>query len=865
MRAVAISLLGILLAATAVYADGASFAIDPSVSREGQKIKISFTLRASGDVEVAVLGPDNRVVRHLAAGVLGAKNPPPAPLTPALSQDLEWDGKDDFGKVATGGPFKVRVRTGTGVKFGRFIAEDPCNFGNIDGIVADEDGNLYIRGCDGEANQAAMNVRVFDAEGRYLREILPFPADLPPAAMKNIARWDEQRRAFFPRNTRNLNPDFYGLSLKLVSASRRTGVVFTDGNSVCRLDPSGRVPEAAFDTQLLWPKDGRNPNTGGGPMFLCASPDGQYLYLSGPFSSKTIYGHPYLNMFPPGRIYRMKADGTETMRPFVAIPVDHTEGQGGAWTKHNTRNHNVPEGPMHGIAVDARGNVYVADREHQRVAVFDGRGEEVGQIPVINPHQIAIHPQTGEVYVLSRSCVGYWQYKVEVWKYKTFAPGAVATARYEFPQQKGAWPQMALVASGGQTSVFVTGVPGEFVALTDAGDTFQPRKTKFAPKGGLPPDFNRLAVDFARDEIYISNGTTRIWRFNGLSGEGGVLRKDGKDFLANDLAVGYDGLLYTRVSGKWDGSSADYSGPFWRLDHELNPAPYSATGTHVLSPYIYSRYGIGFAERGLGVGPDGKVYLSFMYKWVAYAIAGFGPDGKPLKGKYLEGAFPTSKAEDKNKYPAQLDSAVIGPLPQGNANIRVDLKGNIYVGMMYRPREFRAPDGFEKDQGYRVSVGSVVKFTPDGGAMLDKDDAMAANNLEGAVHVYVGLAPFSNPLEGFGGNTCCVCRVPRFDLDRYGRLALPNAMTNSVLLYDNAGNLIMEFGKYGNFDSQYVRPFEAGQQQQGKPIVAVPEIPLAWPTGAGFSEEHIYVNDTYNRRVIRADLTWNAEQTREVH
>ncbi len=350
-----------------------------------------------------------------------------------------------------------------------------------------------------------------------------------------------------------------------------------------------------------------------------------------------------------------------------------------------------------------------------------------------------------------------------------------------------------------------------------------------------------------------------MWRFDGITGEGGILKKDGKDFLANDLAVGYDGLLYTRVSGKWDGSGPDYSGPFWRLDHELNPAPYAETGTHVLSPYIYSRYGIGFAERGIGVGPDGKVYLGFMYRWVAYAIGGFGPDGKALKGKYLQGVFPTEKAEDRKKYPAEMDSAIIGPVPQGNANIRVDLKGNIYVGLMHRPKATTMPAGFEKDQGYRVSVGSVVKFSPEGGAMLGKDDAVSAEKMEGAINTYVGLAPFSSALEGFGGNTCCVCRVPRFDLDRYGRLVLPNAMTNSVLVYDNAGNLVMEFGKYGNFDSQYVNPAADGARK-GKPIVATPEIPLAWPTGAGFSEGHIYVNDTYSRRAVRADVTWKVEE-----
>ncbi len=97
----------------------------------------------------------------------------------------------------------------------------------------------------------------------------------------------------------------------------------------------------------------------------------------------------------------------------------------------------------------------------------------------------------------------------------------------------------------------------------------------------------------------------------------------------------YDGLIYART-GRGAADGCDYSGPLARFTRDLAPAPY-ASGTHVLSPYIYSRYGIGFAERGIGVGPDGKCYLGFMYKWVAYAIAGFGPDGKPLPGKQLKG------------------------------------------------------------------------------------------------------------------------------------------------------------------------------------------------------------------------------------
>ena len=87
--------------------------------------------------------------------------------------------------------------------------------------------------------------------------------------------------------------------------------------------------------------------------------------------------------------------------------------------------------------------------------------------------------------------------------------------------------------------------------------------------------------------------------------------------------------------------------------------------------------------------------------------------------------------------------------------------------------------------------------------------------------------------------------MPRFDLDRYGRIIFTNAVTNSVAIIDNAGNLIVNFGTYGNFDSQYAA---------GKTPAST--IPLAWPTGAGFGKDYLYVNDTYNRRVVQVRPTY---------
>ena len=56
-----------------------------------------------------------------AAGMLGGKIAPPAPLVPGLAQELLWDGKDDLGKLVAEASPTVRVRAGMAVKFGRLI------------------------------------------------------------------------------------------------------------------------------------------------------------------------------------------------------------------------------------------------------------------------------------------------------------------------------------------------------------------------------------------------------------------------------------------------------------------------------------------------------------------------------------------------------------------------------------------------------------------------------------------------------------------------------------------------------------------------------------------------------------------------
>src|SRR5262245_10894284 len=107
------------------------FASAPKAAKDGNGVSVTFALSKGADVEVAVLDARGQVVRHLAAGVLGGKNPPPPPLQPGLEQKIAWDGRNDLGIDAAGGPFKFRVRAGMSVAFGRFLGGSPYTGGVV--------------------------------------------------------------------------------------------------------------------------------------------------------------------------------------------------------------------------------------------------------------------------------------------------------------------------------------------------------------------------------------------------------------------------------------------------------------------------------------------------------------------------------------------------------------------------------------------------------------------------------------------------------------------------------------------------------------------------------------------------------------
>jgi hypothetical protein len=184
--------------------------------------------------------------------------------------------------------------------------------------------------------------------------------------------------------------------------------------------------------------------------------------------------------------------------------------------------------------------------------------------------------------------------------------------------------------------------------------------------------------------------------------------------------------------------------------------------------------------------------------------------------------------------------AVAGVVGYGGS-VRLDAAGNIYLLQHGLPKDHRPPPGFENDEAYRRAVGTIYKFTPSGGAIQQAD--WSVKRAEGAIASYAGCGPVSR----WRAVGACACTKPRFDVDEFGRLYIPNAITFSVSVRDNADNEIVRFGAYGNFDCQGPKSSEPK-----------PEIPLGWPVTAGASDRFIYVGDCLNHRVVRVDKTFAA-------
>ncbi len=789
----------------------------PSVKKSGGKTVIEFAADRKTDVAVYVLNAKGEVVRHLVAGMLGEN--PPKPLKPGLSQSLAWDGKDDLGKPATGGPFRARVGLGFTPQFDRMIGWNPAFLGSVRALAASPKGEILVFHVFGTLHNGdgTLACSVFDRDGNYLREILPYAANLPDEKLKGIRRiqLEDGKKVpfFYQAETRSIVPGATDIPAHeaIVTGDGRVG--FIGRMEYKRYGQPGPVHMIAIGADGgIREKPVRALICGkrGLAATLALSPDGKTVYASGVQDRAK-------NSRAADIVYRFGWNDAQA-KPFLG-------GKGADGEK-------ALKGAK-GIACDAEGNIYVCDKGNNRVAIFKPDGSFLGALKVQSPERVAVSRKTGAAYVCSPAGKKLWKFASR--------KAAKAAAEIDLRLPKYGTPVMVLEESAGTPCIFV-GVNSLIWRIADKGGAFGPAedfRSGVKKKGPRSvKSVSQLSVDRKETTLYVRGGGTYNLRSivdlatGKLSAKGGYGRWS--------MSLGKDGNFYVQASGR-----------VTRYGPDLKKKPFAKGNQKGELPVGNMR----LRCRGITADPAGNVYVLRQKpkNKLAKGDAGdanylckFSPEGKILKEKVID-----SNIRSLN-------------------SVRVDYQGNIYLALGLRPGKKQLPPGLEgkvpegkSDPAgvcgvnyYPFIYGSIVKFGPEGGQVGKGIGGVACNynnvghttDVKGARWIFAGAS--NVPSWRTPGPDICLCESPRFDVDGFGRSFFPDAGRCRVGVVDTAGNSIGWFGEYGNQDS-------AGP----KSAVPTPAIPLFWPQAVAVGDTAVYVGDRLNRRVVRAKITYAAEAT----
>jgi hypothetical protein len=413
---------------------------------------------------------------------------------------------------------------------------------------------------------------------------------------------------------------------------------------------------------------------------------------------------------------------------------------------------------------------------------------------------------------------------------------------------------------------------------------------------------HRLAADRSRDEVYIGGGwLPGLRRIDGKTGE---LDKtwfpDGELDKVSEVCVGPDGYVYLGVG------CMGYNQFILRLDREGRPVPFTgkgavplpkgggakweggggqygelegkAVGSERMSPNALAKTEIralwtgsvghsNVHERGLHVSPRGDIVAAI---WEPYAGERAARYGIPIEGAYkraggadapiVAGSFVAVWDNDGNL----LTLNAVGNTMNGHG-VAMDRDRNIYAVWGGRApadcKNLVGLTGVPLDGDFWGGFGTLAKFR--GGIPYPRSKVGSSEGLPaGAVKInQIGKLPAAvEPVEdsllwtytGVIGQTYgpCSCHHLRYDMDYYGRHWLPANYLYSIMVIDANANIVARLGRYGNVDDTE-EDVKAGKDG----------LRFVWPRTVAVSDTALYVNDHSARRILKAALSYAAEET----
>jgi hypothetical protein len=864
------------LAVTA-WAGTAKFAQTPTVVREGDQFAIRFAATTATDVEIRIVTDDGRTMRHLAAGRLGPT--PPAPLqTHSLAQSVRWDGLDDSGRpIPPDVRLKAIVSLGLTPKLDRVIGNNPADLGGIRAMATGPDGRLYLFHAFAQQHSGDSSIAcaVFDRSGRYIRTILPFPADLPDKRLTGIRRLDLGKGAkgpyLYQPETRSYLPGLGDLPNQraIVSADGRLGFIgIQEGPRVFAqpgvarftvVQTDGSVPAGGALKALIHPlTDTANA--------LALSPDGKTIYATGIRAGLHPNGptHDFVcehcdhagyssweHTVPVPFVFTFTWDDPQARVLIGGPKLNYLRPEGAAVAETNA----VQVAPDQrliepvSLATDAAGNLYVADVAQDAILVIapavNGQCRFVRRIAVVKPQRVEVSRKTGAIYVLAGDR------EVELIKLAGLTDPAIVARLTVTKNARGIMPtRRPIIALDESSNPPLIWIGQPFWRVEDHGNAFgSPLDLRSPERVGKPAmaAVMEMSLDRIHGWLYVNNGqrmNTATGTWESFTTAGGRMWPTSNPGSASGNA-GRDGNYYVDAGAR---------GPWlYRYGPDLNPLPFPS-GTPV---DVEGRIHGPARNRGVGQTADyhGNVYALFkrgdagradiFHK--ASSLFRFDPQGRPLHAPLIDCAIP-------NIYSPRVDRA-------GNIYLAVGLrpgKGLLVPGLAGQvPNSLVDPDAVNQVNGYPLVYGSVVKFGPKGGRIgVDVGGAECnlgpgvAVQVKGAEWIVPGVSmagSMATPKRAPGSIITCVCEYPNIDVDEFARVFFPDAARCRVGVLDSAGNELCHFGSYGNADS-------AGPGS----LIPTPAIPMWWPQAIAVDDTTAYVGDRLNRRILAVKLEYAA-------
>ncbi len=377
------------------------FTQKPAINLVGKdRYEITFAVKGSCDVAVAMTDAEGGIVRHVAAGVLGSNAPAPFQKD-SLSQKIYWNGKDDLGVyVKEPSKLKLQVRLGLKPVFDKLLGTyHPKNIpGFVLAIAVDDAGGyVWIRG---QGTFGHVTIRKFDHDGRYVHALTPPPSNLPESKVggRSYVEWKKGMRSHHGPLIQadlgyagNLLPGVGGRGLVDFQPVIVKGRMY-----FCGAGPgyrSGKEPSQCYYLHT----DGSSEVRGLKPrLFMpgpighehprfAASPDNKWVYVTG-------VGTGSKGTAP--LVLKLAVDGEGTAKKFIGeFKVSGRAVQVNPGSDNNSFNNPT------GLAVDGKGRVYVCDNFNNRIQIFSPEGKYLKTMKLDRPRLVCIHAKTGAIYV----------------------------------------------------------------------------------------------------------------------------------------------------------------------------------------------------------------------------------------------------------------------------------------------------------------------------------------------------------------------------------------------------------------------------------------------------------------------------------